>query len=141
MTHQLRIKDFAELIDVSYNHTACILHGYHEPRLRIIRKILNVTGLTFTEAFCTAMPLKRHRTYTREWEAYWPNLEALFKEKKIRLIDLANEFDTYGKGVRLMVTAKNGKEPDMSLYYVKRFLEITGDTFEHLFALPESERM
>ena len=24
MTHQLRIKDFAELIDVSYNHTACI---------------------------------------------------------------------------------------------------------------------
>jgi transcriptional regulator with XRE-family HTH domain len=150
MTHQLRIKDFAELIDVSYNHTACILHGYHEPRLRIIRKILNVTGLTFTEAFCTTMPLKkqrrdyyasRNRTYTREWEAYWPNLETLFKEKKIRLIDLANEFDTYGKGVRLMVTAKNGKEPDMSLYYVKRFLEITGDTFEHLFALPESERM
>lgn len=124
-----------------------LLHGYHEPRMWIIRSILNVTGLTFDEAFCSTKPLKRQRhvfcyrqlsTNNRAWEAYWPNMGTLFKSRKLRLDDVAIMIGSYRQNIKKIVTSKNGTEPDMSLYVIKKFLEATNDTFEHLFALPET---
>ena len=146
--HQMTIKDFSKLIDVSYTHTVNLLHGYHEPRMWIIRSILNVTGLTFDEAFCSTKPLKRQRhvfcyrqlsSNNRTWEAYWPNMDALFKSRKLRLDDVAIMIGSYRQNIKKIVTSKNGTEPDMSLYVIKKFLEATNDTFEHLFALPVQE--
>ncbi len=145
-TRQMSMKRFSELIGVSYNHTVRILHGYNEPRMNIVRKILKVTGLSFENAFCRNIPLKCQRhvfcyrqtvNHNRKWKIYWPNFEKLSKERNLRWDDIAMMVDVHGPYVKRMLINENGVEPNMSLYFIKKFLEATNDTFEHLFALPE----
>lgn len=146
--HEMTLKAFSESIGISYSHTACILHGLREPYMSSIRKILKTTGLTFDEAFGVDIGSIKPRSHVwcyreakgkkRHWKIYWPAIEKLARERDLRWEDisrLANIPDP--KNAPKMLVSKDGREPNMSMYYIKKLIEGTGEPFETLFALPE----
>lgn len=45
------IRELAEKAGISYQHLIFVLYGEREPGLKVIKRILDVTGLTYEEAF------------------------------------------------------------------------------------------
>lgn len=137
--NDMYIVDLAASADMAHSYTCDLLHGKTLPKMRTIREILDVTKMSFEDAFynpnevVTAKVHDKKKVIATNWDTYWPEITKYFLQNNFNNQDVARILYCSSGAVVNNFVKTHSSEPNISYIHIKRLLVATNDTFEHLF--------
>ena len=133
---------FCDEINIECKHLYDILYGNKYPKMRTIRKILNVTGLNFEDTFIKSnyqypnRTIKSRHFYKNEFNnnSFWPVIGNYFVKNRFSKREISYVLNCHTATVKNLFETVHDIEPNISYETIIRLLNETGDTFEHLFS-------